>query len=67
MTPGSDVSLVVRMTRGDRSALAVVFERHGSKVHGLAAEVCGPRLADAVTALVFLQLSRHPDRFKPDR
>ena len=35
----SDVSLGVRMIRGDRTALAVLFERHGAAVHALATAV----------------------------
>lgn len=59
--------LGVRIIRGDRSALAAVFERHGATVHALAAAVCGARSADAVTTAVFLDLWRNPGSFDPDR
>jgi RNA polymerase sigma-70 factor (ECF subfamily) len=70
MTPEaevSDVSLGVRMIRGDRTALAALFERHGASVHALAAAVCGSESADAITVALFLRLWRNPGDFEPDR
>ena len=62
-----DVSLGIRMIRGDKSALAAIFERHGASVHALATTVCGSESADAITVAVFLRLWQNLEHFEPDR
>ena len=63
----SDVALVVRVARGDHSALAALFERHAAAIHGLAARLCGSGQADEVVQEVFVRLWQRPERFDADR
>lgn len=62
-----DVALVVRVARGDHSALAALFDRHVAAVHGLAARLCGSDHADEVVQEVFVRLWQRPERFDVDR
>jgi RNA polymerase sigma-70 factor, ECF subfamily len=63
----SDVALVVAMTRGDRDALAGIYQRHGAEGYGLARRVCGQARAEEVVQQVFLEMWESPHRYNPDR
>ena len=62
----SDVSLMVRVVRGDKAALAALFDRHAGSAHAIASRLCGPQDADQVVCDVFLQLWHQPETFEPD-
>lgn len=64
----SDLKLVIAVSRYDQSALAQVYERHGTAVFGLAMRVLRDRtLAEDVVQTVFMKFWDQPDRFDPDR
>jgi len=64
----SDAQLVVGIGRFRQEALAEVYRRYGSAVHGLARRITGDQgAAEDVTQDVFIRLWEHPDRFDPAR
>lgn len=59
----ADGVLLARLIAGDDSALARVFDRHGSLVYGLARRVTGDEAtASEIAQDVFAFLWEHPDR-----
>ncbi len=65
---GIDNALMNRIARGDRDALAVMYERHAPFVHGLACRVVrNPALAEEVTQEVFLTLWTKAQAFDRSR
>jgi RNA polymerase sigma-70 factor (ECF subfamily) len=67
--PGSgDAVLVARLSAGDDSALAEVFDRFGPLVHSIARQTTpDDGLADDVTQEVFVTLWQQPGRFEAGR
>lgn len=73
-TPGAscvdppDVELVHRMTAGDQSSMAALYDRHGRRTYSLARRICADDgIAQDVVHEVFLALWRDPGRFDADR
>lgn len=62
----SDAALLIGVTRGNRQALAALFERHAAAVYGLASVLCGAEQGSEVLRSTFLELWRHPESFDPD-
>lgn len=52
----ADLGLVQRMAKGERAALAALYERHAATVHALAQQLCGRDSAELVVQGVFLRL-----------
>jgi RNA polymerase sigma-70 factor, ECF subfamily len=67
-TSSSDAELVARMTRGDTSALAALYERHAPRLGAIACQLLG-QTYDAEDLLhdVFLEIWRHADDYASDR
>ena len=64
----ADPMLVARLCDGDADALAAVYDRYASLVHGVARRVLGDESgAQDVTQDVFTHLWRHPDRVDLER
>src|SRR5579859_2888968 len=63
---GSDALLAARLAAGDDRALAEVFDQLAPSVYGGALRVLGSgSAAQDVVQEVFVELWRHPDRYKP--
>jgi RNA polymerase sigma-70 factor (ECF subfamily) len=62
-----DASMMRRVAAGDDSALAAIYDRYASLVHGLARRMLGAPSAADVCQEVFVALWRHPDRFDATR
>lgn len=63
-----DRELAARLTSGDESALAEIYDRHVGLVLGLAKRVLGDETrAEDVTQEVFVYLWEQPHRFDPTR
>ena len=62
-----DASMMRRVAAGDDSALAAIYDRYASLVHGLAKRMLGAPSAADVCQEVFVALWRHPDRFDATR
>jgi RNA polymerase sigma-70 factor (ECF subfamily) len=57
-----------RLTAGDETGLADIYDQYASFVFGLAKRVIGdPRAAEDVSQEVFLHLWEHPEAFDPER
>lgn len=71
ITPASQIdeaAIRQRLVRGDRKALAEVYQRHSGIVLGLAQKITRNRtLAEDVAQEVFVRLWKHPERFDPTR
>ena len=67
MTPtDNDVELMVRLARGDQSALAVLIQRHQQRAVSLAYRVTGDwPLAEDVGQEAFLRVWRSARRYRP--
>ncbi|TWP51699.1 sigma-70 family RNA polymerase sigma factor [Lentzea tibetensis] len=64
----SDVELVSRLARGDRTAFGELYDRYGTPAYSLARRICvDPDLSEDVVQEAFLALWRHPSRFDPAR
>jgi RNA polymerase sigma-70 factor (ECF subfamily) len=64
----SDVSLVERMARGDRSALATLYERHAPRLLSLAVRILGrPSEAEDLLHDVFLEAWRQAETYSQER
>lgn len=64
---GTDALLASRLAAGDDHALAEAFDRLGPAVYGAALRILSDRdAAQDVVQDVFVELWRHPDRYKPD-
>jgi RNA polymerase sigma-70 factor, ECF subfamily len=64
---GTDALLAARLTAGDHSALAEVFDRLAPAVYGGALRVLGHHAAaQDVVQDVFVELWTHPGRYDPD-
>jgi RNA polymerase sigma-70 factor (ECF subfamily) len=64
----SDAELVVRMARGERAALAVLYERHAPRLCALARQILGePGEAEDLLHDVFLEAWRHADDYSEAR
>jgi RNA polymerase sigma-70 factor (ECF subfamily) len=64
----SDVSLVERMARGDRSALATLYERHAPWLLSLATRILGrPSEAEDLLHDVFLEAWRQAETYSQER
>ena len=62
----SDEELVARVAAGDRTAYALLVERHADRQLGFACRVLGSRAAaEDVVQDAFLKLWTHADRFDP--
>jgi RNA polymerase sigma-70 factor, ECF subfamily len=63
----TDDLLAARLAAGDDRALADAFDRHAPAVFGTALRVIGQAdAAQDVVQDVFVELWRHPDRYRPD-
>jgi RNA polymerase sigma-70 factor, ECF subfamily len=64
----SDAELVVRMARGERGALAVLYERHAPRLCALARQILGePGEAEDLLHDVFLEAWRHAGDYSEAR
>ena len=64
----SDEALVERMSRGDRAALGVLYERHAPRLRGLALVILrDPQEADDVLHDVFIEAWRRSADYSTDR
>ena len=63
---GDDV-LATSVARGDRSALAVLYDRHGTAAFSLAVRLVGVTSAPDVVHDAFVALLDRPSTFDPDR
>jgi RNA polymerase sigma-70 factor (ECF subfamily) len=62
--PTDDATLVQRVAEGDHDAFALLYDRHGALVFGIAKRVLGNReQAEDVTQSVFLQIWTRPEMF----
>jgi RNA polymerase sigma-70 factor (ECF subfamily) len=59
--------MVARLSAGDDSALAAVYDQFQSLVHGIAVQLVGPEPASEITQDVFLHLWQRPDTYDPDQ
>lgn len=62
-----DAAMMRRVVAGDDTALAQIYDRYSSIVHGIARRLLGPATAPDVCQEVFVALWRHPERFDPAR
>lgn len=63
-----DAELAFRLRRGDAAALAALYDRYASAVHGLTRSILrDDRLAEEATHDVFLGLWQQPQAFEPAR
>ncbi|MGD9701326.1 MAG: RNA polymerase sigma factor [Acidimicrobiia bacterium] len=60
-------SMVARITAGDDSALAAVYDQYAPLVHGIAVRLVGSATAADVCQEVFVALWEHPERFDVER
>ncbi|HEY3493142.1 MAG TPA: sigma-70 family RNA polymerase sigma factor [Polyangiaceae bacterium] len=66
--PEADALVVARMARGDRAALAVLYERHAGRLLALALHVLGNRAeAEDVLHDVFVEAWRHAADYSEQR
>ena len=66
--PSSDAELVARMARGDREALARLYERHAPRLCALARQILGdPGEAEDLLHDVFLEAWRHASEYSEAR
>ena len=62
------VALIVAVARGDRAALARLYDRYSPVVYAVTRRILGNRAdAEDVVQEVFLRVWRHGDTFRPDR
>jgi RNA polymerase sigma-70 factor (ECF subfamily) len=62
--PTDDATLVKRVAEGDHDAFALLYDRHGALVFGIAKRVLGNReQAEDVTQSIFLQIWTRPEMF----
>lgn len=67
-TPASfDAALVARMARGDREALATLYERHAPRLAALARQISGAAEAEDVLHDVFLEAWRRAAEYSAER
>ncbi len=64
---GWDAAMMRRVVAGDDSALAEVYDRYSSVVHGIARRLLGSDSAPDVCQEVFVALWRHPERYDATR
>lgn len=65
---GADAELVVRLARGDTTALELLYDRYGRPAYSLARRILTDEgLAEDVVQEVFVTLWRQPERFDPSR
>ena len=68
ITATPDVEIVERIVGGDRSALAILYDRYANAVYSLAWRVVGSAAdAEEVTQEVFTQAWRQAGRYDPER
>ncbi len=68
LTAASDAVLAIATARGDRSALAEIYRRHGGPVFRLAQRLLhDDRLAEDVVQDVFVRFWQEPERFDPEK
>lgn len=64
----ADPELVARVARGDREALAALWDRHAPQCLAIAARVLGDRAeGEDVLQEVFVRIWEEPDRYSPAR
>jgi RNA polymerase sigma-70 factor (ECF subfamily) len=62
--PTDDATLVKRVAEGDHDAFAMLYDRHGALVFGIAKRVLGNReQAEDVAQSIFLQIWTRPEAF----
>src|ERR1700681_3937076 len=62
--PTDDATLVKRVAEGDHDAFALLYDRYGALVFGIAKRVLGNReQAEDVTQSIFLQICTRPEMF----
>jgi RNA polymerase sigma-70 factor, ECF subfamily len=68
LSAASDAVLAIATARGDRSALAEIYRRHGAPVFRLAQRLLhDDRLAEDVVQDVFVRFWQEPERFDPEK
>ncbi len=60
-----DTAMAARMTAGDDSALAAVYDQYSALVHGIALNLVGPEAARDITQEVFLRIWQQPASYDP--
>ena len=64
----SDAALMERLSRGDRAALGELYDRHSSRLYGLALRLLGsPEQAEDLVHEVFLEVWRHAGQYAEAR
>ncbi|WP_219417907.1 sigma-70 family RNA polymerase sigma factor [Pseudonocardia nigra] len=64
----SDLELLLRLNRGDKDALSIVYDRYSRQAWSLAHRICrDPGFAHDVVQDVFLVLWKQPTRYDPGR
>lgn len=67
-TSDSDKQIMITLTRGDRDALGMLWDRHARPVYSLAVRMLrDPGWAEEVVQDVFLRLWHEPQRYDPSR
>jgi RNA polymerase sigma-70 factor (ECF subfamily) len=65
---GDDSELALRMARGDRDALGILYERHAGRLLGVLLKILGERTeAEELLHDVFLEAFRHASEYSPAR
>jgi RNA polymerase sigma-70 factor, ECF subfamily len=68
MSQEPDAALVARMARGDRQALATLYERHAPRLLALAVRILGNRTeGEDLLHDVFVEAWRHAASYAPER
>lgn len=62
----ADEAMVAGCVRGDRRAMACLYNRYKRRVHGLALRMVGPQEAEELTQDVFLRIYNGLSRFRGD-
>jgi RNA polymerase sigma-70 factor (ECF subfamily) len=63
----SDAALIARVARGERAALADLYDRHAQSAYSLAARLVGASAAEDIVHDAFVALVDKPELFDPAR
>jgi RNA polymerase sigma-70 factor (ECF subfamily) len=64
----ADAGLIQKVVQGDREAFAQLYDRHASRVYGLAVRILGETMAaEEVTQDTFMKLWTRAKSFSPDK